>query len=68
MTENEAKEKYNLLTKEVESLHLQAARKEQERDIHIKEWQKICVHDFSEPQSVYGYGLCRECKKCQWMY
>jgi hypothetical protein len=31
MTENEAKEKYNLLTKEVESLHLQAARKEQWR-------------------------------------
>jgi len=65
MTENEAKLKYESLNKEARELHLQAARKENERDLALKEWQNLCDHTFGESYSIYGYGLRKECTKCK---
>ena len=67
MTEDEAKLKYESLYEEVKNLHLEASRKENNAYLALKEWQKICKHEFLKEESVYGYKFSKECIKCKFV-
>jgi len=65
MTEDKAKLKYESLNKESHDLHYRAAKKEEEAQSALKEWQNVCSHELSGIINEYGYKRHRVCNKCR---